>query len=236
MVTPVCRVRPQRLRGPRSLVAEPGVRSVTPRPLSRPRPARMLWITAVWGGCFVAIRWGLRDAPVLWFATLRSVVAGLVLLAIGVAQRRPHPVGTRTWSLIGLLALSNSSVAFAAMFAGVDGLATGTAAVLANAQPLLILMPAWWLYGARVNGRTAVGILLGFLGLLMVALPGGGGTGAWLSVLAVPAITGGTLLFRQLTRVDIVPATCWHSPVGGVVHVLVSSGVDGRPAIARERK
>src|SRR3546814_13471554 len=100
MVTPVCRVRPQRLRGPRSLVAEPGVRSVTPRPLSRPRPARMLWITAVWGDCFVAIRWGLRDAPVLWFATLRSVVAGLVLLALGVAQRPPPPVGTRTWSLI----------------------------------------------------------------------------------------------------------------------------------------
>src|SRR3546814_3133294 len=125
----------------------------------------MLWITAVWGGCFVAIRWGLRDAPVLWFATLRSVVAGLVLLAIGVAQRCPHPVGTRTWSLIGLLALSNSSVASAAMFAGVDGLATGTAAVMANAQPLLSLMPGWWLSGARVHGSTAVGLILGLPGL-----------------------------------------------------------------------
>src|SRR3546814_458611 len=231
MVTPVCRVRPQRLRGPRSLVAEPGVRSVTPRPLSRPRPARMLWITAVGGGCVVAIRWGRRDAPVLWLATLRSVVAGLVLLASGVAQRRPHPVGTRTWSLIGLLALSNSSVAFAAMFAGVDGLATGTAAVLANAQPLLILMPAWWLYGERVNGRTAVGMLLGFVGLLMVALPGGGGTGAWLSVLAAVAITGGTLLSRQLTGVDIVQATGWHFLVGGVVLAVVASGVEGLQAV-----
>ena len=202
-----------------------------PRPLSRPRPARMLWITAVWGGCFVAIRWGLRDAPVLWFATLRSVVAGLVLLAIGAAQRRPHPVGKRSWSLIGLLALSNSSVAFAAMFAGVDGLATGTAAVLANAQPLLILMPAWWLYGERVNGRTAVGMLLGFVGLLMVALPGGGGTGAWLSVFAAVAITGGTLLSRQLTGVDIVQATGWHFLVGGVVLAVVASGVEGLPAI-----
>src|SRR3546814_13229008 len=122
----------------------------------------MRWITAVWGGCFVAIRWGLRDAPVLWFATLRSVVAGLVLLAIGVAQRRPHPVGTRTWSLIGLLALSNSSVAFAAMFAGVDGLATGTAAVLAHAPPLLILLPAWCVSGHRAHGRQAGGMPLGF--------------------------------------------------------------------------
>src|SRR3546814_20936823 len=91
-------------------------------------------------------------------------------------------------------------------------------------------MPAWWLYGERVNGRTAVGMLLGFLGLLMVALPGGGGMGAWLSVLAAVAITGGTLLSRQLTGVDIVQATGWHFLVGGVVLAVVASGVDGLPA------
>src|SRR3546814_1615874 len=92
-------------------------------------------------------------------------------------------------------------------------------------------MPAWWLYGERVNGRTAVGMLLGFLGLLMVALPGGGGTGAWLSVLAAVAITGGTLLSRQLTGGDIVQATGWHFLGGGVVRAGVASGVEGLPAI-----
>src|SRR3546814_14740227 len=74
-------------------------------------------------------------------------------------------------------------------------------------------------------------MLLGFLGLLMVALPGGGGTGAWLSVLAALAITGGTLLSRQLTGVDIVQATGWHFLVGGVVLAVVASGVEGLPAI-----
>src|SRR3546814_11295158 len=74
-------------------------------------------------------------------------------------------------------------------------------------------------------------MLLGFVGLLMVALPGGGGTGAWLSVLAALAITGGTLLSRQLTGVDIVQATGWHFLVGGVVLAVVASGVEGLPAI-----
>ena len=69
------------------------------------------------------------------------------------------------------------TIAFAAMFAGVAGLATGTAAVLANAQPLLILLPAWWLYGERLSWRTAVALVIGFAGLLLVALPGGGGSG-----------------------------------------------------------
>ena len=89
-----------------------------------PPPLRMLWITAAWGACFVAIRWGLRDAPVLWFATLRSLVAGAALVAFATAQRRPLPTGGRAWRLIGMLALTNSGIAFAAMFAGVAGLAT----------------------------------------------------------------------------------------------------------------
>ena len=43
----------------------------------------MLLITAAWGSCFVAIDWGLRDAPVIWFAAFRSLLAGAVLVAVG---------------------------------------------------------------------------------------------------------------------------------------------------------
>lgn len=191
----------------------------------------MLWITAAWGACFVAIRWGLRDAPVLWFAALRALVAGAALIAVASAQRRPRPAGRHTWSIIGLLALTNASVAFAAMFAGVDGLATGTAAVLANAQPLLILLPAWWLYGEPVTARTAVALATGFAGLLIVVGPGGGGSGAWLSVLAATAITAGTLLSRRLAGTDIVQAAGWHFLIGGAALAAVAGVVEGIPRI-----
>jgi len=191
----------------------------------------MLWITAVWGACFVAIRWGLRDAPVLWFATLRGAVAGVALLAVAAAQRRPRPGGARAWGLIGALALANSTVAFAAMFAGVAGLATGSAAVLANSQPLLILLPAWWLYGERVTARTAAGLAVGFAGLLVVAVPGGGGSGAWLSILAAAAITTGTLLVRRLAGVDVVQAAGWHFLIGAAALAVVAAAVEGLPRI-----
>ena len=196
-----------------------------------PRPGRMLGITAVWGACFVAIRWGLRDAPVLWFAALRSVVAGGALVALGAVQRRPLPAGARTWRLIALLAVTNAGVAFAAMFAGVAGLATGTAAVLANAQPLLILVPAWWFYGERLTARAALGLAVGFAGLLVVAVPAGGGTGAWLSILAAAAITAGTLLARRLSGVDVVQAAGWHFVLGGAGLTLVAGAVEGLPRI-----
>jgi len=192
----------------------------------------MLWITAAWGACFVAIRWGLRDAPLLWFAALRALVAGAALVALATAQGRPRPAGARSWWLVGLLAVTNASIAFAAMFAGVDGLATGTAAVLANAQPLLILLPAWWIYGERITTRTTVGLAVGFAGLLVVALPGGGGSGAWLSILAAAAITAGTLLSRRLAGIDILQAAGWHFLLGGAALAVVAGAVEGAPRIA----
>ena len=93
-----------------------------------------------------------------------AVVAGVALVALGAVQRRPTPAVARAWGWIIVLGLVNVTVAFAAMFAGVAGLATGTAAVLANAQPLLIVLPAWWLYGEKPSARTAVALVIGFTG------------------------------------------------------------------------
>ena len=200
--------------------------------LRPPRVLRMLWVTGAWGACFLAIRWGLRDAPVLWFATLRALIAGAALIAVGASQRRPTPRGGSTWLVISTLALVNVTIAFAAMFGGVAGLATGTASVLSNAQPLLILLPAWWLYGERPTRSTTAALFLGFAGLVAVALPGGGGTGAGLSLIAAGAITAGTLLARQLRGVDVLVASGWHFLLGGLLLAGWAWLAEGPPAIS----
>ena len=192
----------------------------------------MVAVTAVWGLCFVLIQWGLRDAPVLWFAALRSALAGVALLSYGMLQRRSSPRAVRDWWLIGALAATNAGIAFAAMFGGVAGLATGVAAVLANAQPLLILLPAWWLYREPVSARTAVALAVGFAGLIIVAGPAGGGSGAALSLLAAAAITAGTLLARRTGHLDVVMVSGWHFLLGGAGLALVAATVDGAPQIA----
>lgn len=203
-----------------------------PGPLQAPRPLRMLGITLAWGTCFLFIRWGLRDAPILWFAALRALLAGAALLTLARVQRRPSPRGYRAWALVTVLAAVNVTLAFAAMFAGVTGLATGTASVLANAQPLLILLPAWWFYGERLSGRTTVALAVGFAGLVVVAVPGGGGRGALLSLGAATAITTGTLLARQLGDLDVIAASGWHFLIGGGGLVVWAGLVEGFPDIA----
>ncbi|WP_240619380.1 DMT family transporter [Blastococcus sp. TF02-8] len=191
----------------------------------------MVAVTATWGLCFVLISWGLRDAPVLWFAALRSGVAGVALLAYGSWKRRPTPRSRGDWGLVGALAATNAGLAFAAMFAGVAGLTTGAAAVLANAQPLLILLPAWWLYREPVSPRTVVALAAGFVGLVVVAGPGGGGTGAALSLLAAAAITTGTLLVRLTGHLDVVMVSGWHFLLGGMGLSVAAAAVEGSPQI-----
>jgi len=192
----------------------------------------MLWVTAALGACFLGVRWGLRDAPLLWFAALRALLGGSILAVVAAIGRRPLPRTPRIWGRIGMLGLVNVSLAFAAMFAGIAGLATGTAAVLANAQPLLILLPAWWLFGERVSVRAGLALAVGFGGLLVVAIPGGGGSGALLSLVAAAAVTAGTLMVRGLAGVDVVVASAAHFLFGGGVLAVVALIVEGVPHIA----
>jgi drug/metabolite transporter (DMT)-like permease len=182
----------------------------------------MIGITVALGGCFLAIRWGLRDASPLWFAALRAGVAAAALVAVAAVQRRPLPRSLREWGEIALLGLVNVSLVFAAMFLGVAGLATGTAAVLSNAQPLLILLPAWFLYGEKPSHRVVLAMLVGFTGLMIVAVPGGGGTGAMLALTAALAVTVGTLLVRRLYSSDVVVVSTVHLGVGAAVLTVLA--------------
>ena len=116
------------------------------------------------------------------------------------------PRGWSQWAVIAALRLANGTIGFAAMFLGTVHLATGIASVVANAQPLLIVLPAWALYGERPTARTIAGLGVGIAGLMVVAIPGGGGSGAALSLGAAVAATAGTLIARRLGALDNVVA------------------------------
>ncbi len=195
-----------------------------------PRPWRMIAITFAWGSCYLAISIALRDAPPLWTAALRVLVAAVVLLILAGVRRSPRPRGRRTWLLVIAMGLVNVALAYWAMFGGLIGMSTGGATVLANAQPLLILLPAWWLFGERPKALTVGALLLGIVGLVLVALPSGFGTGAVLSLVAAAAATGGTLLARVI---DVPPLTlaAWQFLIGGVALAVAAFLIEGPPII-----
>lgn len=198
------------------------------------RPWRMLIVVVGWGSCYVLITWGMRDASVLWFASLRALVTGLLLLAVLlIAGREANatvlPRRAGTWGLICVLALTNVALTFGAMFASTSGLTSGAAAVLSNSAPLLIVLPAWWLYAERPRAVEIAGVALGFGGLVLVAAPTGLGGGAGLAVLAAAGITAGALLARRLTDVDLLALGVWQFLIGGTVLSVVAVVTEGPP-------
>lgn len=210
-----------------SVVAHPLPRAA---PVGHPRPSRMLWITAAWGSCFVAITIALKDAPVLWLAALRALVAGAAVGILVGIQRVPIPRDARTWALIACLGLLNVALGFATMFAAAAGLSTGIASVLANAQPLLILLPAWWLYSERPSPSAIAAIAVGFTGLLIVVLPAGLGTGAWVALTSAAATTAGTLISR-IVHADPRFVAAAQLLIGGAVLAATATLAEGPPRI-----
>lgn len=199
------------------------------------RPWRMLVVAVAWGACFPLLDWGVRGGSPLWFVTWRALVAGLALLCVVGVSRNRHPDHTvrlpvQTWSLVGVLAVLNVATAFAAMAESVTAaVTTGVASVLGNAQALLVVLPAWWLFGERPKILEIVGVAVGFGGLMLVAAPAGAGGGAWLALLAAASIAAGTLLARRLAAVDVLVLGAGQFLIGAAILAVIAALVDGSP-------
>lgn len=196
----------------------------------RPRAARMLGITAAWGACFIAISWALGDVSPLWFGVFRAAVSGAALLAFAALSGHPWRMSRESLALVGVLAVFNVAVAFGAMFSAAADVATGVASILANTQPLLIVFPAWWLYGERPSSRDGLGLALAFSGLTMI-VGAGYGEGILLTLVAAIAVTTGTLLTRRLDVRDLLAPIGWHFIIGSALLAVVAGLLEGPPEI-----
>jgi drug/metabolite transporter (DMT)-like permease len=142
--------------------------------------AALLVVYLVWGSTYLAIRVGVRDIPPLAMAGARFLIAGAVLYPIAVrtgdaGTRAADRPGLREWlgcAVIGtlLLAFGNGGVTVAE-----KSLPSGLAAVLVATVPLWMILFAVPLQGRRVGGRAAAGLLVGLVGVAVLA---GGGSAA----------------------------------------------------------
>jgi drug/metabolite transporter (DMT)-like permease len=100
------------------------------------RHALMLVVTLVAAGSYPAIKAGLVYAPPIRFAGLRTIIAGVVLLGILAALKRPFWPGATVRRWILPLGLAATTLTFGAMFLSPVHTGAGIASVLGNTQPL----------------------------------------------------------------------------------------------------
>lgn len=184
-------------------------------------------LVLAWGSTFAAIKIGLESAPPLVFAGLRALVAAVVLLPVALLRDGP-PRLRETWDWHLLLAVTNIAGFFALQTLALLALPSGLTAVLVYLQPVLVGVLAWRFLGEPMSPGRALGLLLGFGGIVAVSAGALGGDVSAVGVVealgAALAWAVGTLLLKQAQE-SIDPWWAVALPfVGGAV-VLTGVGL-----------
>src|SRR3954451_1754144 len=131
--------------------------------------AALASLILIWGTTWAAIRVGLRGIPPFTGIALRFGLAAAVLLALAPALgvklgRAPHE---RSLWLVN--ALFTFTIPYGILYWAEQTVPSGLAAVLFATMPLLVVVSAHFaLRGERMTLRGALGILIGFAGIVVI--------------------------------------------------------------------
>ncbi len=189
-------------------------------------------VVLVMGTGYVAIRVGTETVPPTVLAALRFDTSAMVLLPYAFVSGRWRP---RTISdviaifVLGELVLAGT-VGF--LFVGQQYTTTAIAAVVMGLGPVVTASIASLLVpDERLSATDAIGILLGFVGVTVVAHPSPTGILAGETVgiafvlcAVLSSSLGGVLLSRLETGLSVASLTGWGALFGGLTLHLVSAG------------
>jgi drug/metabolite transporter (DMT)-like permease len=131
----------------------------------------------LWGSTYLGIRFAEQTIPALLMGFTRFIVAGALMIAVGMlrsprGERLPNRAQWRSAAIIGaaLLFAGNGGVICAEQH-----VPSGIAAIVVALVPLHMAWLDRVFYGQPVSRWTVAGIVAGFVGLVVLVGPTGGG-------------------------------------------------------------
>jgi drug/metabolite transporter (DMT)-like permease len=125
-------------------------------------------LAAIWGSSFLFTRLGVAEFGALPTAGMRVTIAALFLLPL-LLLRRQGPALAAHWKKILFLGLLNSGIPFACYAYALLSISTGLSALLNATVPLFGALVAWVWLKDRPHGLKIIGLLIGFVGVAMLA-------------------------------------------------------------------
>jgi drug/metabolite transporter (DMT)-like permease len=186
-------------------------------------------LVVIWSSTWVAIKIGLEDCPPLLGAGVRFALAGLVLLAITVARRRPLRTDLR---LVLVLALMPFALAYGLVYWGEQYIPSGLAAVLFGVLPLYTaLLGSVLLPDQPLRARLVVGILIAIAGLALAFAESADSGDPELALVAAGALAvaplgaslGNIAIKLRAGALDAVALNGWAMLGGGLALLAVSA-------------
>lgn len=133
----------------------------------------LLLLAAIWGGSFFLIKIGVKSVPALSLTAIRLVIASVFMVAMAALLGERLRVGPRIWGLIVLTAFFGNALPFTLISWGEEQIDSGLAAILMAVMPLTTYLLAHLVtHDEKLNRLKALGVGLGFLGVLVLIGPG----------------------------------------------------------------
>lgn len=142
-------------------------------PANPPLPARawlveFILLAAIWGASFMFMRIGVAELGAFATAGLRVAIAASFLLPL-LLTRGYGPVLAQHWRLTFVVGILNSAIPFVCFSYALQSISTGLSSILNATAPLFGAVVAWvWLKDRPTGSRTA-GLLIGFVGVALLA-------------------------------------------------------------------
>ena len=129
---------------------------------------RFIALAALWGASFLFMRIGGHEFGALPTAGLRVAVATLFLLPI-LLWRGLGPQLAQHWRKVLFVGIFNSAIPFACFTYALLSISTGLSAILNASVPLFGALVAWLWLGDRPQRTRMLGLVIGFVGVSMLA-------------------------------------------------------------------
>jgi drug/metabolite transporter (DMT)-like permease len=170
----------------------------------------------------------LRHATPLVVAAVRALGGAVVLLALLPVFGSRLPRGPRLWLWSLAIGLQNTTLTQIGISVGTDRAGAAVGAVISNSSPFYVALLGRFLLAERITRLRAVGLVVGFAGVVLTVAGGPGrvghggdlAVGLALAFVGAVAWAGGGLTMRALVlrerSLDVIGLTAAQFLVGGL--------------------
>ncbi len=107
----------------------------------------------------------------LTVACARTTLGAIALLALAVTMKRPMPRGVIVWRYLLIIGVLNTALPFALLSWGQQFVPSAFAGISMAILPLVVLPLAHLFSDEKLSGRKTIGVILGFVGALVLIGP-----------------------------------------------------------------
>ena len=145
-------------------------------------PFELLLLGAIWGASFMFMRVAAKDFGSFALVEIRLVLGALILLPF---LWRDRALFTRSvWLRAAIIGAINSAVPFALFAWAAQRAPAGIGAISNATAAMFTALVAFALYGERIRPRQAIGLIVGFTGVVVLASGKVEGDSVWPAALA----------------------------------------------------